>query len=200
MTRLGLFCGLALLTGCSSLPFDYFKAESVTLDADHAARVLALDRWRLAGRIGIQRGDEGFSGGLDWRNHAAAFDLRVSAPLNGGTFSLAGDATGVTMTTAAGERRHARDVEGLMSAELGWALPLDGARYWVRGVPAPHSDATQVYKDEHGRWTDFVQDGWRVSILDYREVAATSLPRKLFLSHADLEVRVIIKNWEISSP
>ncbi|MGE0485184.1 MAG: lipoprotein insertase outer membrane protein LolB [Gammaproteobacteria bacterium] len=190
------------LGGCASMPSGWpFRAAAeppVTANATaaHAARVRAVGTWRLAGRIAVQRDDQGVNAGLDWRQDGARFDLRVAAPLNGGTFALAGDDATVTLVSPDGERFTAASAEALMSAHLGWMLPVGGARWWVRGVPAPAVTASQEYFDDHGRWTDFEQSGWRVSVLDYVTVGELSLPRKLYLSQAGLQVRVVVKSWE----
>lgn len=193
---------LIVLGGCASLPSGWpFRATpeqavAANATAEHAARVRAVKAWRLAGRIAVQRDDQGVNAGLDWQQDGARFDLRVVAPLNGGTFALAGDDRGVTLVTPKGERFAAVSAEALMEAHLGWMLPVSGARWWVRGVPAPAAPVSQEYFDAQGRWTDFEQSGWRISVLDYVTAGELSLPRKLYLSQAGLQVRVVIKSWE----
>jgi outer membrane lipoprotein LolB len=200
--RAGLAVLLVTLGGCASLPAGWPFAQApdgsapAQTTATHAARVRAVEAWRLAGRIAVQRDDQGVSAGLDWQQHGTRFDLRVVAPLNGGTFALAGDGETVTLVTPKGERFSAASAEALMQAHLGWMLPVSGARWWVRGVPAPTVAVSQAYFDDAGRWTDFEQAGWRVSILDYVAAGDLSLPRKLYLHQAGLEVRVVVKSWE----
>ena len=57
-----------------------------------------------------------------------------------------------------------------------------------------HGDVDDTARGD--RWTDFAQDGWRISILEYAEVDHLSLPRRLYLSHTDLQVRIAMKQWE----
>jgi outer membrane lipoprotein LolB len=163
--------------------------------SEHAARAAAFDPWRLVGRIAVQRGDKGVSADLRWHQAGDAFDLRVMAPLNGGTFALQGDATQVAMITPEGETHTAADPAALMQAHLGWSIPVAGARYWVRGLPDPRSTAAQEVFDTAGRWSDFAQDGWRISILEYRAVDGLDLPRRLYLARDDLEVRLVVREW-----
>ena len=54
--------------------------------------------------------------------------------------------------------------------------------------------ATQEIFDGQGRWTDFAQDGWRISILDYLENQQPHLPRKLFLARDTLQ-RIQLGGW-----
>ncbi len=188
-----------ILAGCAGLGQKAPPTPAVPradLHAAHVAAVSPFTQWRLAGRIAVQREDKGFSADLDWRESGTDYSLRVAAPLNGGTFALAGDATAVSLVTPKGETYRAADAETLMRQHLGWALPLAGTRYWVRGLPDPTHPVTGERLDEAGRWTDFAQDGWRVSVLEYTRAAGRDLPKRLFLAHDKLQVRMAIKTWE----
>ena len=187
---------VTLLGACSSLRTAPLAPPKPELASSHLAAIAALRTWRLTARIGVQRDDQGFSADLDWYERDGVFDLRLAAPLNGGTFALAGDASAVTLRGPKGEHYVADNAEALMDSHFGWALPVSGARHWIKGIPAPHPTPTQEIRDAEGRWTDFAQDGWRVSILDYTRVTGMSLPRKLFLNRDDLKVRLVIKAWE----
>lgn len=194
-----LFVGVLLLAlaGCARWPgADATDTRATDATAAHTASVQAFTHWELRGRLAVQRADQGFSATLDWRERAGRFELRVAAPLNGGTFVLAGDADAVSLLLPDGERHVAASAEALMQTHLGWVLPVSGARHWIKGVPAPGARATQPYHDAAGRWTDFAQDGWRISILDYFDQPAPALPRKLFLLRDDLQVRLVIQHWE----
>ncbi len=200
MRALAAALGLALLGGCAGWPFAGREAPPVGPGpADHRAAVAALDDWRLAGKLAVQRDDEGVSATLEWREQGDRFDLRLVAPLNGGTFQLSGAPGRVALATPEGEVFVAASAGDLVEQHLGWRLPVEGARWWVRGIPAPGSAATQEVFDAQGRWTDFAQDGWRISILDYLEDQQPHLPRKLFLARDTLKVRVVVKRWELGN-
>jgi outer membrane lipoprotein LolB len=189
-----------LLSACARLapqaPPIKPAVSAADLHAAHLAAVSTLSPWRLAGRIGVQREDKGFSADLDWRESGDDYSLRVAAPLNGGTYALSGNGRAVSMVSSKGDIYSAADPETLMREHLGWALPLAGARYWVRGVPDPSHAVSDERLDEAGRWSDFAQDGWRVSVLEYIHAAGRDLPKRLFLAHDKLQVRIAIKSWE----
>ena len=205
VTRQGLFAlrvcallGAMILSGCAGLkPQATPPARPLAeLHAAHLAAISPYTHWRLLGRIAVQRENQGFSANLDWRESESDYSLRVAAPLNGGTFALTGNAAAVSLATPKGEIYRAADAESLMRQHLGWALPLAGTRYWVRGLPNPAHPVTGERLDAAGRWTDFAQDGWRVSVLEYTHTAARDLPKRLFLAHDKLQVRMAIKSWE----
>ena len=188
----------ALLAGCAHLtpPPAGPAVNRVAQHRQHAEAVTALTQWRARGRLAVQRADTGFSADLDWRQAPQSFVLRVMAPLNGGTFSLIGGSAGVSVTTPKGVTDTAGDADELMRRHLGWSVPLGGVGFWLRGVPDPHQEATQEQLDADGRWTAFAQAGWRISILEYHVEDGLALPARLFLRQGDLQVRMVIKQWE----
>ncbi len=195
--RLCTLCAIVTL-GCAQpgLRAPTPRKSPGELHAAHVAAVSAIHEWRLAGRLAVQRGYKGFSANLDWHEGLSAYSMRVAAPLNGGTFALDGNAEAVTLTTPKGEIHTAADAHTLMFAHLGWALPIGGTRYWVRGLPDPAHPVTGEHLDDAGRWTEFAQDGWLVQVLEYRVAAGLDLPTRLSFTHDKLKVRMAIKSWE----
>ena len=51
--------------------------------------------------------------------------------------------------------------------------------------------------DEKGRLQDMQQSGFTISILRYTDKKNISLPEKLFIKSKDIELRLVIQNWEI---
>ncbi len=149
----------ALLAACASLsrpPAEASDERSVRWRA-HRDAVSALERYTLTGRVAIQRGDEGGGAKLRWRQAGADSDLRIMAPLGQGTFKLVGNAGGVTLSAPDGKQYTAASFEALMAAHVGWSFPVDGARYWVRGLPDPRLPEDQLVLDEQGRLSDLAQ-------------------------------------------
>ncbi|MCZ6893608.1 MAG: lipoprotein insertase outer membrane protein LolB [Gammaproteobacteria bacterium] len=192
----GLMASLAACANLVPRPIEPVRMPAPISPQQHAEEVGAFDKWRLAGRIAVQRADLGFSADIDWRQSGRDFDLRVMTPLNGGTFRLNGGARKVELITPKGESFSGVRPEDLMEDHLGWSIPLDGTRYWIRGIPDPTAASSQEIIDEQGRWTDFEQDRWRVSILDYVAVDGIDLPRRLYLTRDDFKIRIVVKQWE----
>ncbi|MBK6657300.1 MAG: outer membrane lipoprotein LolB [Proteobacteria bacterium] len=198
--RMLALLGAVLLGGCATLkapaPPAPVTPPAVDPHAAHLAALTSFKPWRLAGRIAVQREDKGFSADLAWREAGDDFSLRVAAPLNGGTYALSGNGRAVSLVSSKGDIFSAADAETLMQQHLGWALPLAGARYWVRGLPDPGRAVSAERLDASGRWTDFSQDGWHVSVTEYTHAAGRDLPKRLFLARDNFQVRMAIKTWE----
>lgn len=192
--------GLVLLAGCAR-----FAPRPATLSEppprspweQRRAQLTPLQHYALHGRIAIQRGQEGTQAQVRWSQDGDSFDLRLVAPLAQGAFLLSGNAAAVTLTAPDGRQYSAPDLDTLMTTHLQWALPVAGARYWVLGLPVPGHPVTQLSLDEQGRLRDLAQDGWRISVLDYRKVEGVDLPRKLFLLGDTLRLRLVINAWTL---
>jgi len=163
----------------------------------HRTAMLAVDPFTVSGRVAIQRGSEGGSAKLRWGQAGDATDLRIMAPMAQGTFRLHGDGQGVVLTGPDGKRYQAANFEALMAAHLNWSFPVDGARFWVRGIPDPARPVENLNLDAAGRLSDLAQAGWRISVLAYRDFGGQTLPAKLFLNAGELKIRLMIDSWQI---
>ena len=159
----------------------------------------AIQNWSAAGRVAIQKGDEGWSANMHWLKHEARFQLRLVAPLGRGTYQLAGDGTQVELIVPDGGRFIASDAQSLMAEHLGWSIPIEGAEYWLRGLVAPNSSPGYINLDDHGQLLDLEQQGWRISVLRRLKVDSFNLPSKLFMHYQDLKVRIVVSSWKLAS-
>ena len=66
----------------------------------------------------------------------------------------------------------------------------------IRGLPVPSTPA-QTRFDAYNHLTYLVQDGWRIQFLRYTSIRNTDVPSKIFLSNAQLNVKVIVNRWII---
>ena len=87
------------------------------------------------------------------------------------------------------------DAESLMEQVLGWHLPLNGLHHWVLGMANPETSA-QIERDDTGRITVLHQSGWEVRYLKYADAKLDSLPSRLQLNHEDLQIQLLIDEWD----
>ncbi len=200
---------LVLLLGASGCANFKFPRLNTGADLDsktqtesrwraHQRSVEALEEWRIEGRIAVQSEAGGGNARLYWQQRADAFDVRIVAPFGRGTFLLSGDEHRVSLMTPENEYYVADDVESLMARHLQWSLPLNGARYWVRGIPVPEMPIANLRLDDEARLSDLAQAGWRISILRYIAAAGTDLPGKIFFNHDEFKVRMVIAKWQVA--
>lgn len=173
------------------------EPEGETVWDQRQARLGALERWTLQGRVAIETARDGGTATLRWEQDRERYAMRIIAPLGQGTFELRGDAGSVTLRTPENQTLTASDPQALMQENLGWSMPVDGLQYWVRGLPAPGRPARHLRVDEAGRLRDLEQDGWRISLLRYTQVAGLDLPDKLYMENNPLRMRLVIGEWQL---
>lgn len=195
-------CGLIMLLligGCSTVPAPPLLSpqEAERQWQARQAELLDLNRFTIAGRLGIQSDQEGWHVSLRWQQDGEHFHMLFSAPLGQGSAQLEGDEREVTLTAADGRRWVAANAESLVAQVIGTPLPVTGLRYWVRGVPAPDSAATHGL-DGQGRLQWLEQAGWRIAYRAYQTVEGRELPSKLFMENAQYKVRLVVDTWTLS--
>ena len=176
-----------LLAGCAALP-------SATPQAPRDAA--ELENWAFNGRVSLTRGETGWHAGLVWRERSGEYELRVAGPLGQGAFELSGDDAGVMLVDADQRTFTARDSDALLRHVTGWALPVSGMHYWVRGLAVPGVEA-QLERDASGRVSRLDQSGWVISYDRYQSLSGLSLPGRLRLERDDIAVRLVIDEWTL---
>lgn len=205
MTRWLRLLPLLILAGCAqlpSLPFFAPPAEEALAEAwaAHRSVVGGQANWTMMGRVAIQAGSEGWQAGLRWVQREDQYALRISAPMGQGTVQLDGGPMGVVMRTAEDEVLTAADPESLMVETLGWAVPVQGLQFWVRGIPEPGQPVEDLSLDASGRLLGMRQAGWEVSVEGYMRAEGMDLPQRVFLRNERFQVRVAVNRWRQDSP
>jgi outer membrane lipoprotein LolB len=186
MMRWLVFLGLTLLGGCALLPPAPAPAAR---PAQPESAPFAMN-----GRVSINHHGEHHSAGLHWTHQAQTDEILLLTPLGQTAARVYRDDGNATLDTG---DKHYQDVdaESLMEQVLGWHLPLNGLHHWVFGTVDTDSPA-QIERDTDGRITVLHQDGWEVRFLRYAGSKPDSLPSRLQLNHEDLQVQLLIDEWE----
>ena len=150
------------------------------------------ESFNLSGRVSVKYASEAVSGNFRWQHDSASDDLLISTPLGQGVARIVRTDGMVSLTTSDQKHYEAGDVETLTEQVLGWRLPLAGLPDWVRGRAAAGAPA-QTRSDDSQRLTELRQSGWLVEFLGYD--SANELPKRLRLSRANVEIRLLIDQW-----
>lgn len=186
VTRLIALVWIVCLSGCASLPP---HSAVITRPAQPELTAFALN-----GRISVSYQGARHSAGLHWNHQVQSDEILLLTPLGQTVARIASDARHATLDQ--GEQHYqADDAETLMTQKLGWHLPLGGLHYWVLGLPAIDSPA-HIERDSHGRINLLHQAGWEVRYIGYADATRDSVPSRLQLSHEDLQVQLLIDEWE----
>lgn len=147
----------------------------------------------MNGRISVKHNGSREWAGLRWTHRAQTDEILLLTPLGQTAARIYRDAGQATLDD--GDKHYQdRDVESLMMQVLGWRLQLDGLHHWVLGLAAK-GDAL-IERDVNGRITVLHQDGWEVRYLAYADDKADSLPARMQLSRENLQLLLLIDEWE----
>ena len=198
MLRNLLVCSLiALLAGCAGLT----SREAVDGKGDpaqwqaHKQQIAQLDGWQINGKIGIRAPRDSGSATLFWLQRQDYYDIRLSGPLGGGAARLTGRPGDILLEVANRGRYQAESPEALLREQLRLELPVSNLLWWIRGLPAPESKS-RITLDGASHLARLEQDGWQVEYLSYTEQNGYALPDRLKLHGQDLDVTLVIKDWQ----
>ncbi len=196
MTRVPVLATvLALLAGCQTLP----SGPGQGPDAAESAAIAALDAWHATGRVAVRAGNEGFSASFDWQEAGGHGELGVRGPFGAGALRISRTDQRIVIESGTAPPVEVlapfEALEPELEARLGFPLPLDPLRYWVRGVPAPGVPAD-------GAGAGFRQGGWQVAVTEFVPVAGAPgpLPARLVLTRDATRIRVVVDRWRIDGP
>lgn len=149
------------------------------------------EAWTLQGRLGVQTDAESLAGQIRWQHSAGADLLLLTSPLGQGVARIERGPQGVTLELPGRPPRRADDADALTREALGYELPVAGLAWWIQARPDP-ARASEVSRGGDGRPTRIVQDGWTI---EYPQYGADGRPRKLVVSRAGMEIRLVADSW-----
>lgn len=157
----------------------------------------AATAFRVAGRLAVSDGRDGGSAGFVWSQRGDRFEFELRQPVSQKTWRLTGDRRGAVLEGGDGGPRRAGSAEELLREVLGWHVPVEALRDWVRGLPHAGGDALRaVEHDDQGRLRRFAQDGWQVNYTAWREGGAW--PERIRAQQPPYSVRLNIQDWAVA--
>jgi len=187
---------ILLLSGCATPPSPVPEAANAW--AARQTRLAQLATWQVEGRIGVISGQQGWHATFQWMQQEPNYRIDLIGPLGQGRVVIAHNGQEVRIQTQNGQSWTAPDPDDLLEQTLGVRLPINGLRYWVRGLPAP--EPTPVLQtDRNGRLTRLEQNGWIIEYLIYAPTSIPNLdlPERVIAQHQDLSVKLIMNQWTL---
>jgi outer membrane lipoprotein LolB len=193
--KFGVLALLAGVVACAPVSVRTGGSESDLLAAQSAreADLAAEADWRMAGRLAVSARGEGGSGRIEWRQRGDDFDIRLSAPVTGKSWTLVSQGGQVVLDGLEGGPRHGDDAEALLQEATGWRIPVSALAAWARGGRA--TGPAQVEFGPDGLPAVIGQRGW---VVEYREWGGGEppRPRRVFARlDAETSVRLVVESW-----
>jgi outer membrane lipoprotein LolB len=191
---LGLAVAAAIaLAGCASVkpqgPSTTNAATSVTAQTSRAYQ----------GRFAIQYNDQNGQqrnayGNFTWQETGDTVTLQLRNPLGQTLAIVTSSSASATLELPNRQPLTADNVSTLMQNALGFALPVEGLRYWLQPSPAPTSRAkTEKDPEQPSRLKQITQDGWTIDYLAYADAPATGVKRvNLSRSEPPLDIKLVL--------
>ncbi|WP_062266980.1 lipoprotein insertase outer membrane protein LolB [Endozoicomonas arenosclerae] len=198
--KLGLLvCFVAFLSGCASTP----KPEQALSEQERQARwqfhqqqLAMLDDWNLKGRMGLRVPGQSGSLSLEWQQSTARYRIYLDGPLGQSVAKIEGTEDHVELE-ASGQKYQGRNPEALLFELTGWDLPVSLLRYWVVGLPSPHSQSN-VQLNSQGYPERISQQGWQVEYLQYKDFAGITLPARIKVRQGEVQATLVAKSWQLN--
>lgn len=191
-------CLLALVAGvvaCAPVPVRTggSQADRLAAQAAREAELAAQSHWQLTGRLAVSARGEGGSGRIQWRQRGEDFDIRLSAPVTGKSWTLVSEGGDVKLDGLEGGPRRGGDAEALLQEATGWRIPVSALVAWARGGRA--AGPAEIEFGPDGLPALIGQQGW---VVEYREWAGgdPARPRRVFARlDAETSVRLVVESW-----
>lgn len=146
------------------------------------------------GRLSGRNGKGAVTAHFRWAHDAPRDEIELSTVLGQTVAELTGDTTAkvARIRFADGKSFEGPDWQSLTTQALGFALPVAGLAFWIRG--GPHADSPhRADLDAEGRAVALTQDGWEIGY-EYEDLSRR--PQRMSLRRAPVEVRLTIDTWE----
>jgi outer membrane lipoprotein LolB len=156
-----------------------------------------IQDWDLNALIAIRANasHQAGSANMKWKQTKKEYDILLFGPLGADAVKLAGKPGQVSLETADGKKFSATTPEALLLQQSGWHLPVSNLFYWIRGLPVPKMASQKTFDSDH-RLSELSQEGWAIQYLRYKTIGQVDVPDKIWLSSAEVNVKIVIKNWQ----
>lgn len=165
---------------------------------DRQLQLSNLKTWELYSVVAIKTSKQNIAAHVNWQQFDDNYTLNITSQFNIGGVKITGDKEQVTLWRSINDKITTRTPEILMIQELGWELPISNMRYWALGLPVPKL----AYKSQFDAYNHLIflqQQGWEINYANFIAVNDVDLPTTIILSNVKLQIKVIIKYWQLKN-
>lgn len=133
-------------------------------------------------------------GNFDWQQQGDTVTLQLLNPLGQTLAIVTSSPASASLELPNRQPVTADNVTDLMQHTLGFALPVEGLRYWLASSPAPSSRAKTILDpDQTSRLKEIDQEGWTIQYLAYADAPATGVKRlDLTRESPPLDIKLVL--------
>ncbi|MFC3194570.1 lipoprotein insertase outer membrane protein LolB [Marinicella sediminis] len=147
----------------------------------------------LTGKMAFSDGDQGGSGQLEWVQKQDSLQVTLKAPLSKRSWQLTEQSDYSMIRQDDGQTSYADNTDELVDAQLGWDVPWQALRQWVRGE---HTANGSRSTDEQG--DVMINDqGWQIVYTRFKATPdGQSYPSRITARNGSHSIKLVIKSWQ----
>ena len=191
---------LLVLSSCQSLNTSNSTEINKSTKFDMTAleaKLNKLDNWTASGVIGIRYNGKADSANYVYSQDGDDFSIKLYGPLGIGSIEIKGDGNKVTLIDNKGKETQADSAESLMMQQLGWYVPVEGLKSWIKGIPVSDKDTNRQINDNN-LVQILLEKGWEIDYSGYKMFDGEyPLPTKIKMTRDDLSLKIVVKSWVI---
>jgi len=157
---------------------------------------------RLTGRLSVNYRSAGkpesLHGKFLWVQRGEQIDIELLTPLGQTMVRIAIAAGRARIEQSSGEVREAESIDQLTEQTLGWALPVNGLRYWLQGFVRDAQRRVMTITPD--QTAPLRSDGWKLRYASWQADGNTVMPKRIDFSREaaqnDLALKVVIDRWD----
>jgi outer membrane lipoprotein LolB len=186
-------CSL-ILAGCSSVQQTIPEQAGLPLSwQQHVEKVKLIQNWQANAQVAITIGKETQRAKMAWQQAQQDYSIDFTGPFGHSGPKLIGNNNSATLNIPKEGVIKGSSASQLLKQRLGWHLPVENAKYWILGIPSPHSESKVLLKRE--KLSQLSQDGWVIKYPKYKLFGDMLLPSKITISRDDFNLLLVIYKW-----
>ena len=183
-----------IISGCSNQQTTVTQPAALTLSwQQHVQNIKTIKDWNASAQVAIKVNKKTQKAKMTWQQSFQNYQIAFFGPFGQSGPKLTGNEKSATLTIPKEPPIKGRNTSDILQQRLGWQLPVNNAKYWIRGIPAPTSESKVSLQDE--RLATLVQDGWTINYSKYKQFGRFSLPTKILISRPDLNLLMVVYRW-----
>ena len=186
-----------LLAACSQRPGVAPVENPGEVWKAHATYLYNMSEWQSDMSVVGVTSKEKFKTRLNWDQNKDDYTIKLRDFIGRTVALINGSADQVTVKTSKGETYQGDTAEQLLDQVAGMRIPLEGLKYWLRGLPEPGVELDAFTLGEDAAPKSMSQSGWQMTYLLYRTYGDIKLPQKVLLEYDDLSLTVNISRWDL---
>ena len=195
------FLALVILSGCSSLhsPSSVSSNTAPQTILDRNQQLLALQQWKIKGKIAFIQGKQRESASLQWqyKNEDKSQQIHLNTYLGINILHLESQQNWHKIEVD-GKVYYGDNLEQLIYSLTELTLPTSALLYWLKGLPYQAKDHiiyNEITQLPESLTSQYNGNDWTINYDKYQQINNYNLATNFTIKQNDLLIKIAIKEW-----